>query len=59
MEKNSLYEKDAILNEFKTTDTKEREAVLDILDKASIDKNSIEYHAERIKKFVEYSQKFS
>ena len=27
----SLYEKDAILNEFKTTDTKEREAILDIL----------------------------
>ena len=53
----SLYEKDAILNEFKTTDSKEREAILDILDKASIDKNSIEYHAERIKKFVDPTHK--
>ena len=49
----SLYEKDEILKTFPTNDPKKKEALLDIIDKASKDKNDIAYHAERIKKFVD------
>ena len=49
----SLYEKDEILKTFPTNDPKKKETILDIIDKASKDKNDIIYHAERIKKFVD------
>ena len=49
----SLYEKDEILKTFPTNDPKKKETILDIIDKASKDKNDIKYHAERIKKFVD------
>ena len=38
---------------FPTNDPKKKEALLDIIDKASKDKNDIKYHAERIKKFID------
>ena len=49
----SLYEKDEILKTFPTNDPKKKEAILDIIDKASKDKNDITYHAERIKRFID------
>ena len=49
----SLYEKDEILKTFPTNDPKKKETILDIIDKASKDKNDIAYHAERIKRFVD------
>ena len=49
----SNYEKDEILKTFPTNNEKLKETVLDIIDKASKDKNNITYHAERIKKFVD------
>ena len=49
----SLYERDEILKTFPTNDPKKKEALLDIIDKASKDKNDIKYHAERIKKFID------
>ena len=49
----SLYEKDEILKTFPTNDPKKKKTILDIIDKASKDKNDISYHAKRIKKFVD------
>ena len=49
----SLYEKDEILKTFPTNDPKKKKTILDIIDKASKDKNDISYHAERIKKFID------
>ena len=49
----SNYEKDEILKKFTTNNEKLKETVLDIINKASKDKNDITYHAERIKKFVD------
>ena len=49
----SLYEKDEILKTFPTKDPKKKETILDIIDKASKDKNDITYHAERIKRFID------
>ena len=49
----SLYERDEILKTFPTNDPKKKEALLDIIDKASKDKNDIKYHATRIKKFID------
>ena len=49
----SLYERDEILKTFPTNDPKKKEALLDIIAKASKDKNDIKYHAERIKKFID------
>ena len=47
------YKKDEILKTFPTNDPKKKKTILDIIDKASKDKNDISYHAERIKKFVD------
>ena len=53
----SNYEKDEILKTFPTNNERLKETVLDIIDKASKDKNDITYHAERIKKFVDPKHK--
>ena len=49
----SSYEKDEILKTFPTNDPQKKETILDIIEKASKDKNDITYHAERIKKFID------
>ena len=49
----SDYEKDEILKTFQTKNENEKKTILDIIDKASKDKNTAKYHAERIKKFVD------
>ena len=53
----SDYEKDEILKTFPTENELLKQTVLDIIDKASKDKNSVKYHAERIKKFVDPKHK--
>ncbi len=53
----SSYEKDEILKTFPTINEKLKNTVLNIIDKASEDKNDITYHAERIKKFVDPKHK--
>jgi uncharacterized tellurite resistance protein B-like protein len=49
----SNYEKDEILKTFPTNNENLKKTVLDIIDKASRDKNDATFHAERIKKFVD------
>lgn len=49
----SDYEKDEILKTFPTKDVLTQNTILEIIDKASKDKNNTKYHAERIKKFVD------
>ena len=53
----SSYEKDEILKTFPTNNERLKETVLDVIDKASKDKNDITYHAQRIKKFVDPKHK--
>ena len=53
----SNYEKDEILKTFPTNNERLKETVLEVIDKASKDKNDITYHAERIKKFVDPKHK--